>query len=81
MSPGDQPVETWAVMVEDRRAKALVRNRKPPRPEYALLKSTRHRRGAMHVQEHIVMDSGKSLFVPKRADQEGGENYDKTANT
>lgn len=79
MGGGDQPVEPWAVMVEDRRAQGLERDRKPARPEYALLKGPRHRSGAVHMQEHIVMDSGKSLFVPERADQECSEKQDKTA--
>ena len=73
MGGGYQPMETWAVMMEDRCAKALVRNRKPPRPEYTLLEGPCHCSCAVHMQQHIVMDSWKSLLVPERADQKCSE--------
>ena len=68
MGGGYQPIETWAIMVEDWCSEALVRYGKPARPENALLKRSGHGGRAMNMQEHVRSGPWHSLLMPERAD-------------
>lgn len=73
MNCSDQPVQTGTVVVEDGRAKTLVNVGNPARPKDALFKGVLYSRSAVNVNSQVRIAAGDSLRMPKRADQEKGQ--------
>ncbi len=77
MRCGYQPVQTWAIMMEDGRAQSIVDGWKPARPVNALLKGAFYSSAAVEMYLHIPCVERYPIDLPERAGDKSDKQDDK----
>ena len=72
MRCGYQPVQSWAIMMEDGRAQSIVDGWKPARPEDALLKGALDGCAAVEMHLHVARVQGYPVDLPERTGDKNG---------